>query len=63
MTMAFGLRTLQERGVETVRLHTVSEFPTQAKNLYDSVGFQVRKAFPRYRKPQDSNRVEENSTL
>ena len=50
--LAFGLRALQERGVSPVRLHTVSEFPTQAKNLYGSVGFHVRKAFPRYRKPK-----------
>ena len=50
--LAYGLRALEERGVSTVRLHTVSEFPTQAKNLYGSVGFHVRKAFPRYRKPK-----------
>lgn len=49
--LAYGLRALQQRGVEAVRLHTVSEFPTQAKNLYGSVGFHVRKEFPRYRKP------------
>ncbi len=59
--LAYGLRALQERGVSTVRLHTVSEFPTQAKNLYGSVGFHVRKAFPRYRKPQDANRSGEHS--
>ena len=59
--LAFGLRALQERGVSTVRLHTVSEFPTQAKNLYGSVGFHVRKAFPRYRKPKNANREGENS--
>ena len=53
--LAYGLRALQHRNVTTVRLHTVSEFPTQAKNLYGSVGFHVRKAFPRYRKPQDAN--------
>ena len=59
--LAFGLRALQERGVSTVRLHTVSEFPTQAKNLYGSVGFHARKAFLRYRKPQDANREGEGS--
>ncbi len=58
--LAFGLRALQGQGVSVVRLHTVSEFPTQAKNLYGSVGFHVRKAFPRYRKPQDANRSGEN---
>ena len=26
--LAFGLRALQQRGVSTVRLHTVAEFPT-----------------------------------
>jgi mycothiol synthase len=52
--LAFGLRALQQRGIATVRLHTVAEFPTQAKNLYGSVGFHVRKAFPRYRKPQEA---------
>ena len=49
--LAYGLRALQQRGIETVRLHTVSEFPTRAKDLYGSVGFRLRKAFPRYRKP------------
>ena len=52
--LAHGLRALQQRGVQTVRLHTVAEFPTQAKNLYGSVGFRVRKEFPRYRKPKDA---------
>jgi ribosomal protein S18 acetylase RimI-like enzyme len=60
--MALGLRALQQRGVSTVRLHTVSEFPTRAKNLYGSVGFHVRKAFPRYRKPKDVDSSEANST-
>lgn len=52
--LAYGLRALQQRGVQIVRLHTVAEFPTQAKNLYGSVGFRVRKEFPRYRKPKET---------
>ena len=59
--LAYGLCALQEHGVNVVRLHTVSEFPTQAKNLYGSVGFHVRKAFPRYRKPQEANKSGGNS--
>jgi ribosomal protein S18 acetylase RimI-like enzyme len=54
--LAYGLRALQQRGVQTVRLHTVSEFPTQARNLYGSVGFRVRKEFPRYRKAAEAQR-------
>lgn len=42
---------LRGRGVETIRLHTVAEFRTRARDLYESVGFRVLKAFPRYRKP------------
>ena len=59
--LAYGLRALQEKGISIVRLHTVSEFPTQAKNLYGSVGFGVRKAFPRYRKPKHGNKAGEES--
>ena len=57
--LAFGLWALREKGVSIVRLHTVSEFPTQAKNLYGSVGFHVRKALPRYRKPKDATKAGE----
>ena len=57
--LAYGLQTLQQKGVRTIRLHTVSEFPTQAKNLYGSVGFRVRKEVPRYRKPQATTHVRE----
>ncbi|HLK60653.1 MAG TPA: GNAT family N-acetyltransferase [Chthonomonadaceae bacterium] len=51
--LAYGLHALQRRGAHIVRLHTVAEFPTQAKVLYGSVGFHVRKEFPRYRKSKD----------
>ena len=42
---------LRGRGVEIIRLHTVADFPTRARDLYASVGFRVLKEFPRYRKP------------
>ncbi len=51
--LSYALQALRLRGIGVVRLHTVSEFPTQAKRLYGGVGFQVRKEFPRYRKPKD----------
>ena len=45
-----ALHNVRERGVEIIRLNTVAEFPTCARNLYHSVGFRVVKEFPRYRK-------------
>ncbi len=45
-----ALRELQSRGISAIRLQTVDEFRTRAKDLYSSVGFQLVKAFPRYRK-------------
>lgn len=48
-----AVRTLRERGIETIRLHTNADFKTRAIDLYESVGFRVRKEFPRYRKPFD----------
>lgn len=42
---------LRARGVEIIRLHTVADFPTRARDLYTSIGFRVLKEFPRYRKP------------
>ena len=44
------LHALQARGVETIRLHTNANFRTRAIDLYRSLGFQVVKEFPRYRK-------------
>ena len=41
---------LRERRVDVVRLNTVAEFRTRARDLYTSVGFRVVKEFPRYRK-------------
>ncbi len=38
-------------GASTVRLSTVAEFRTRAKDLYHSVGFRLLKESPRYRKP------------
>ncbi len=45
-----ALHLLRERGASTVRLSTVAEFRTRAKDLYHSVGFRLLKEFPRYRK-------------
>ncbi len=42
---------LRARGVDVVRISTVAEFPTRARDLYESLGFRVLKEFPRYRKP------------
>ncbi len=49
-----ALRALQQRQVPVIRLHTVYEFRTRARDLYSSVGFRVLKTFPRYRKAADS---------
>jgi mycothiol synthase len=46
-----ALLTLRRRGVDVIRVGTVSEFRTRAIDLYHSVGFRVLKEFPRYRKP------------
>ena len=45
-----ALHTLRERGTDVIRLHTVAEFRTRARDLYGSLGFRVLKEFPRYRK-------------
>ena len=42
---------LRARGMEVVRVSTLAEFPTRARDLYESLGFRVLKQFPRYRKP------------
>lgn len=46
-----ALRSVRERGIDVIRLRTVKDFRTRAKDLYHSVGFRVVKEFPRYRKP------------
>jgi ribosomal protein S18 acetylase RimI-like enzyme len=46
-----ALLDLRARGVDVVRLHTMGEFPTRARDLYEALGFRVLKTFPRYRKP------------
>jgi len=48
-----ALWDLRERGLEVIRLNTVSEFRTRARDLYHSVGFRELKEFPRYRKSPD----------
>ncbi len=48
--LAAGLRRLQARDAAAVEIMTVSEFPTRAKDLYASVGFELVKELPRYRK-------------
>ncbi len=45
-----ALWDLRGRGVDVIRLNTVAEFRTRARDLYASVGFQLLKEFPRYRK-------------
>jgi len=45
-----ALRGLRERGQDEIRLYTNDNFPTRAQDLYRSVGFRLRKEFPRYRK-------------
>lgn len=51
--MTRALLELQARDVAVVRLHTVSEFPTQARSLYEALGFRILKRLPRYRKSSD----------
>jgi mycothiol synthase len=46
-----ALHSVRERGIDVIRLRTVKDFRTRAKDLYYSVGFRVVKEFPRYRKP------------
>jgi ribosomal protein S18 acetylase RimI-like enzyme len=46
-----ALHALRAGGVGIVRLHTVAEFATGARHLYEGVGFRVVKEHPRYRKP------------
>lgn len=45
-----SLWDLRQRGINVIRLNTVKEFPTKAYELYQKVGFQILKEFPRYRK-------------
>jgi mycothiol synthase len=45
-----ALWDLRGRGIEVIRINTVAEFRTRARDLYTSVGFRVFKEFPRYRK-------------
>lgn len=45
-----ALHDLRGRGVRVIRVRTIAEFPTSAVSLYRSVGFEVVKKFPRYRK-------------
>lgn len=46
-----ALHDLKQRGIEDIWLCTISEYPTRAKELYQSVGFRIIKESPRYRKP------------
>ena len=45
-----AVHSLRKSGVDVIRLHTNANFPTRAKDLYQSIGFRVLKEFPRYRK-------------
>ena len=46
-----ALHALRARGIDVIRVRTVAEFRTRARDLYQSVGFSLLKTFPRYRKP------------
>ena len=46
-----GLATVRDRGVTEVMLDTEAENKHKAMKLYESVGFQVKRAFTFYRKP------------
>ena len=46
-----ALQALRARGMTVIRIGTVAEFRTRARDLYQSVGFRLLKTFPRYRKP------------
>jgi ribosomal protein S18 acetylase RimI-like enzyme len=45
-----AISAIRKKGIEDIRVYTLSTFPTQAKELYRSVGFKIYKEFPRYRK-------------
>jgi mycothiol synthase len=44
------LREMHSRGVKVICINTVGEYKTRACDLYRSVGFELVKVFPRYRK-------------
>lgn len=46
-----GLNLLRQQGVDSVRLHVRKNNETGAQQVYQRLGFQVRKEFLRYRKP------------
>jgi ribosomal protein S18 acetylase RimI-like enzyme len=48
-----GIAALRQRGVGEIRLGTRYEYPTQAWQLYEQVGFRRVGVFPRWRKPFD----------
>jgi ribosomal protein S18 acetylase RimI-like enzyme len=45
------LLVMKERGVKRIRLHTDATNRHGARSLYEKLGFQTIKLFPRYRKP------------
>lgn len=49
--LSAALAELLTREVKTIRINTWIENPSQAWKLYESVGFQTIKEFPRWRKP------------
>jgi len=49
-----ALHDLRGRGIDIIRIGTVAEFRTRARDLYYRAGFRVLKEFPRYRKPMGS---------
>jgi ribosomal protein S18 acetylase RimI-like enzyme len=49
--MTRSIQHFQERGVKQARLFTMMENRWRSVHLYESVGYQIVKRYPRYRKP------------
>lgn len=45
-----ALHEVRSHGVKVIRINTVGEYKTRTCDLYRSVGFELVKMFPRYRK-------------
>lgn len=53
------LRRCQERGIQQADIGTVAENPGKSVHLYESVGYQVVRRQPRYRKPMEVGDLKE----
>jgi ribosomal protein S18 acetylase RimI-like enzyme len=49
------LHKVQARGIAQAEIQTVAENPGKAVHLYESVGYQIAKRMPRYRKPMSAS--------